>query len=185
MDNMINQYLNDCDIISADPSRLDKYYGKSLNLPRPEIIEDGNSRYLTDKEYAVYLYLNTCQLLTELDLLTCVGHCMGDDTLDTNYGGVTITRELNHIWFAVDHLHYVSPSTDGSNIGKYEVGDMDYIVNHDNTDDVYRVPGESSFTGTYVTYVNVPYGDWSGAFLLFLVDFISIKGNVLVREVIL
>lgn len=185
MDDMTNTFLNDCDIISANPKSLDRFYGASMNLPRPTILENGTSRLLSDKEYAVYLYLHNCQLITRLDLLSCFGHCMGNENLDDTYNGVTVTEEINNQWQSVDHLHYTSPDNDPStNIGRASSSDENYIVDHDSTDsNVYRVPGETSYTGEFITVVNIPRAGWSPAFLDFLTDFISIKGNVFVREV--
>lgn len=186
MDEMTNTFLNDCDIISANPNSLDKFWGASLGLPRPKIIENSTERYLTDKEYAVYLYLRKSQLITRLDLLSVFGHCMGDENSDDIYSNVTVTDEPNEQFQAVDHLHYTSPSDDPtSNIARNNQDDENYIVNHaSNDDDVYRIAGQKSYTGDIVTVVNVPANDWSPAFLDFLTEYISIKGNVQIREVI-
>ena len=185
MDEMTNTFLNDLDITSSNPNSLDKFYGRSLNLPRPTIIEDGVERLLNDKEYAAYLYLRNSQLLTRLDLLSAFGHCMGNDETDAPYGGVTVVDEPNNQFMAVDHLHYTSPETSKSNIGVNNPDDhnrtTDRLVDDDN---VYRISGRSSYSGDTVTVVNVPSGGWSPVFLDFLTDYISIKGNVLVREVI-
>lgn len=183
MDEMTNTFINDLDFISMNPKRLD-FHGKLNNLPRPKIIENSAERLLTDKEYAVYLYLMNCQLLTKLDLMSCFGHCMGDES-DDPYHGVTITDERNSQFNVVDHMHYSSPGDNpSSNIGKNSNADMNHIVRQGSSEDVYTIPGEKSYTGEVVTYVNVPAAGWSQAFLDFLVEFISIKGNVLVREVI-
>lgn len=184
MDEMTNQFLIDCDIISANPKSLDKFYGVSLNLPRPTIVENTVERLLTDKEYAAYLYIRNSQLLTRLDLLSVFGHCMGNDSFEDHYHGVTVTDEKNAQWQTVDHLHYNSPDNPSSNISKNSDADMNHIVNQGSEEDVYTIPGETTYTGELVTYVNVPAAGWSQAFLDFLTDFISIKGNVLVREVI-
>lgn len=183
MDEMTNTFLNDCDVTSANPKKLDRFYGVNYDLPRPTLIENETERLLTDDEYAVYLYLRKSQLLTRLDLLSVFSHCMGNEDSDDVYAGVTVTDELNEQWSAVDHLHYTSPETDSSNIGRDSEDDHNYIVNHDSLDDdVYRVPGQRKYTGEFVTVVNVPSAGWSPAFFEFLEDYISIKGNVKVRE---
>lgn len=185
MDDMNTAFLNDLDFMSATPKMLN-IYGANMNLPRPKIGEGTSIRLLTDDEYRVYLYLRNCQLLTRLDLLKAFSHCMGDDTLDQEYGGVTITKEINGRWHAVDHLNYTSPDDDpSSNIGRNSDSDMDYIVKQGSSDEVYTIPGFTTYTGEYITYVNVPNNGWSPSFLSFLTQFISIKGNVLIREVIL
>ena len=184
MDEMTNTFINDCDIMSTTPKRLDRLYGANLGYPRPTITDGESDRLLTDKEYAVYLYLRRSQLLTRLDLLSVFSHCMGDDTNDDVYNGVTVTKEVNAQWHSVDHLHYTSPVTDESNIGKNSPDDLNHIVRQGSTEEVYTIPAKTSYTGEYVTVVNIPSNDWSSAFLDFLTEFISIRGNVLIREVI-
>lgn len=183
MDEMSNTFLNDMDIMSASPRMLDRVYGANLGYPRPTIVDNGVERLLTDKEYATYLYLRNSQLLTRLDLLSVFSHCMGDDTSDDVYNGVTVTKEINAQWQAVDHLHYTSPETAESNIGKNSPDDLNHIVKQGSTEEVYTIPGMTSYTGKYVTVVNIPNAGWSQSFLSFLTEFISIKGNVLIREV--
>lgn len=185
MDEMTNTFLNDCDIISANPKKLDSLYGANYNMPRPTILDGENERLLTDREYAVYLYLRNSQLLTRLDLLSVFGHCMGNADSDNPYGGVTVTDEKNAQWQAVDHQHYTSPSDNpSSNISRNSEEDENYITNHSVDGDVYRIPDEHLYTGEFITVVNIPANDWSSAFLEFLEDYISIKRNVKVREVI-
>ena len=183
MDEMTNTFLNDLDVISAS-SKILNIYGANLGYPRPLIVDNDVERFLNDKEYAAYLYLRNSQLLTRLDLLTVFGHCMGDNTSEADYGGVTVSKEKNAQWNTVDHLHYTSPETPGSNIGKNSNDDHNHIVKQGSSEDVYTIPGMTSYAGEYVTYVNIPYNDWSSAFLSFLTEFISIKGNVLIREVV-
>ena len=184
MDEMTNTFLNDCDIMSTSSKRLDKFYGANFNLPRPTIIENSVERLLTDKEYATYLYLRNSQLLTRLDLLTVFGHCMGDESSEKEYNGITVTKEINAQWHTVDHLNYTSPETQESNIGVNSEDDPNKIVRQGSSEDVYTIPGMTNYTGEYVTVVNVPNQGWSPAFLAFLTEFISIKGNVLIREVV-
>ena len=97
MDNMTSTFINDCDVISANANSLDRFYGASLGMPRPVIVENNTERLLTDKEYRAYLYLRNCQLVTRLDLLSAFGHCMGDNNSDDEFKGVTITKEVNGV----------------------------------------------------------------------------------------
>lgn len=182
MDEMTNTFLNDLNPLSANPKILDRYYGAILGVHRPTIIENEIERLLTDKEFAAYIYIRRSRLLTKLDLLSVFGHCMGDENSDDHYNGVTVTDEKNNPLWVVDHVHITSPDTPSSNI-TIDGGELNHIVDHNNTDDVYIIPGKQSYTGEIVTYVNVPSDDWSEAFLDFLTDYISIKGNVRVREV--
>lgn len=185
IDEMSNQFINDLDVTSCNSRLLDKLYGANLGYPRPTIMDGENERLLSDDEYRVYLYIRTCRLMTRLDLMSVFGHCMGDDANDDPYNGVTVTDEPNNQFTAVDHLHYEAGTTDKSNIARNSPDDEDYIVDQfSSDDDVYRLGGRRVYTGEIVTVVNVPSKGWSSAFLDFLVDYISIKGNVLIREVI-
>lgn len=185
MDEMTNNFLNDCDITSANPKSLDRFYGASLNLPRPKITENDTERLLTDKEYAAYLYLRNSRLMTRLDLMSAFGHCMGNDNFDDPYHGVTVTDEKLGQWQTVDHINYASPTNNpSSNISKNSNSDANHIVNQGSSEEVYTIPDERVYSGELVTFVNIPSNDWSPAFLSFLTDYISIKGNVLVREVV-
>lgn len=179
MDEMTTKFLNDCNIMSCSSKGLDRYFGESLNLPRPTIVEDGESRLLTDEEYAVYLYVNNSQLITQLDLITVFDHCMG-----TNDNDVYITREQERI-STVDHLNYTSPETPQSNISKdiEDIGE-NYITNRLEDDETYTLPDFSEkFLGNDILVLNIPYNNWSPAFLEFLEDYISIAGNVKIHEV--
>ena len=184
MDNMTSTFIKDCDVISANANSLDRFYGASLGMPRPVIVENNTERLLTDKEYRAYLYLRNCQLVTRLDLLSAFGHCMGDNNSDDEFKGVTITKEVNGVWSSVDHLNYISLDTDSSNIGANTPDDPNRIIAHDDGSDVYTIHGMNSYSGEFVIYVNIPMDGWSPVFLDFLTEFISLKGNVLIREVI-
>lgn len=183
MDEMTNTFINDLDIMSAS-KRILNITGANLGYPRPTIVDNGVERLLNDKEYAVYLYLRNSQLLTRLDLLTVFGHCMGDESSEKEYNGITVTKEINAQWHTVNHLNYTSPETDESNIGVNSEDDHNKIVRQGSSEDVYTIPGMTNYAGEYVTVVNVPNQGWSPAFLAFLTEFISIKGNVLIREVV-
>lgn len=181
MDEMTTQFLNDCDIISSE--NLDKYHGANLNLPRPKLMENGTERLLTDKEYKVYLYINNSQLITRLDLLNVFGHCMGDDDSEDKYKKVTVTKESNSYWHTVDHLNYTSPITPLSNIGVNDSNDINRVVDGSHGSNESKIiPNKLATPTEYITYVNIPHNNWSEAFLSFLTAFISIKGNVIIRE---
>lgn len=184
MDEYVNEFLNDTDVMSCNSEKLDEVWGASLNAPRPKIIEDSVERFLTDDEYRVYLHVIQCQLMTRLDLLNVFAHSMGDDSLDDDpYKGVEVVKEDSGTWRTVDHLNYFSVETPESNIGANDPDDPNRIINHENSEeDVNVIPGIHSYSGNEVYVVNVPKNNWSAAFLDFLVEYISIKGNVLIRE---
>ena len=183
MDEMITDFLNDTDVVSASSEKLNKMWGPSLNAPRPKIVDGGEERFLSDDEYRVYLYVIQCQLMTRLDLLSVFGHCMGDSTSEEPYNGVEVTKEDSGTWRTVDHLNYTSIETPKSNIGANDPTDPNRIINYENSEeDVNVIPGIHAYSGNEVYVVNVPKNNWSSAFLDFLVEYISIKGNVLIRE---
>lgn len=184
MDEYVNEFLNDTDVMSCNSNKLDRVWGNYLNSPRPKIIEEGVERFLTDDEYRVYLYVIQSQLMTRLDLLNVFAHCLGDKTIDDDpYNGVEVVKEDSGKLFTVDHLNYFSIPTEESNIGSNDPDDPNRIINHENEEaDVNTIAGINSYSGDQVYVVKVPKNNWSAAFLDFLVEYISIKGNVLIRE---
>lgn len=168
------QFLNDTDILSADTRGLDSFWGLSYGMPRPTI----NGRMLNDDEYKIYLYLRNCQLLTRQDIETCFNRCFGIDDYE-----IYFSTETNYL-HTVDHNHYESIETMSSNLAKDSLDDTnEYIINTDNSvDDVKTLEGYNSVTDDELIIINVPYNDYDAEFLELLVPYISIKGNVFIRE---
>lgn len=98
MSSISSQFLDDSYVLSC----LDKFipmYGRYWGLERPMI----DDRYLTDKEYRVYLYLKKCRLLTMQDLEVCFNNCM---TLEDYDVYVRVYTDLADFLEVVDHPHY-------------------------------------------------------------------------------
>ena len=171
---MQSKFLNDLDLLSADSSSLDKFWGVSYNMPRPSI----NGRLLTDEEYRIYLYLRNCRLVTAEDLLINFEKCFHVDNYE-----VYITNDTSY-FYVVDHPNYESATTDTSNIAKTNDDDTrDFIIDHDHaTSDVLKIESNLSSKDETIQVINIPNQNWDSAFLDLLVPYISLKGNVQIRE---
>ena len=168
------QFMNDTDILSADSRGLDMFWGLSYNMPRPNI----NGRLLTDDEYKIYLYLRNCQLLTRQDIETCFNKCFGVDDY-----GIYFSTDTNYL-HTVDHLDYESEDTINSNLARNNEDDSDeYIIDYTNPlEDVKGLEGFQSTEEDEIIIINVPYNGYDEDFLELLIPYISIKGNVLIKE---
>lgn len=167
-------FLNDISVLTANVKGLDNFWGISYNLPRPIL----NSEPISDEEYKVYLYLRNCRLLTREDLEICFNNCfaVGDYT-------VYFSEETNYL-NVVDHNHYESLVTDESNLAKNNLDvSNEYIINQANSGaDVMGLESLLSEDEEKITVINIPSQNWSEDFLTFLEQFISVKGNLQIRE---
>ena len=183
MQNLSSKFLNDYSILSADASSLDYFWGLSYNMPRPTIGTAPNERLLTDDEYRIYLYLRNCQLITIEDLQINLGKCFNNENNDDTVYFDYIEDGLK----STDHPHYTSRVTDLSNIAK-QADDTtgDYTTDYANDSDATnKIRGVLSSTTDLTLRVNVPSPDtgaWDTDFLDLLQEYISIKGNVVIRE---
>lgn len=174
MTDYCNQFMNDTSILTADTRGLDNFWGISYNMPRPSI----NGRLLTDEEYKIYLYLRNCRLMTREDIETCFNKCFGIDdytvyfSYETNYMGL------------VDHNNYESLDTVSSNLKKNsEDSSNEYIIDFANSStDVQTLQGYLSELEASVIVINIPYNNYDAAFLELLEQYISVKGNVKIKE---
>lgn len=174
MSEYCTQFLNDFSILTADSSSLDKFWGVSYNMPRPKL---ENGRLLTDEEYRIYLYLRNCRLLTMEDILVNMTHCFGLDDYE-----IYFTNE-SHYLRSVDHNHYDSDETMESNLARNSLDSGDeYIIRQGSSDNVRGVESLVSTVVDVVQYVNVPSQGWNDDFLGFLEQYISVKGNLSIRE---
>lgn len=175
MSDMSSKFLNDFSILSADASSLDKYWGISYNLPRPTLPDSG--RLLSDEEYRVYLYLLNCRLITVEDILINFNKCFGFDDNE-----VYLSEETNYLE-ATDHLSYEAEETVTSNLHKREDDNTKhFITTFDEDEDTEVFESLISTIESEVTIINIPYQNWDSEFLQFIQPFISIKGNLEVRE---
>ena len=180
MDDWDSQFLQDLDILSCDAGSLDLFWGVSYNMPRPSIGEP--ARPLTDDEYRVYLYLRNCQLLTMQDIMICLGKCFNKNT---DYGTEEIyVTEISHYLEATDHLIYDAKTDETTDLGKRDDDTSKHFITSFSDDadtetfDGYLVP-----LGETQSVINIPYNNWSSDFLEFMEQYISIKGDLLLREV--
>lgn len=179
MSDMCSKFLNDFSILSCDASSLDKYWGASYNMPRPKInVGTANERYLNDEEYRVYLYLRNCRLLTREDLEINMNKVFGFDDYT-----IFFSEETNYL-NTTNHLVYTPTSTATSNISKNNDDDSDdYIIKQGVTDnDVHTIEGNLSIIDEVMNVINIPYNEWDTQFLQFLQEYISIKGNIVLKE---
>ena len=136
--------------------------------------------YLTDDEYKIYLYLRNCRLITKEDLEICFNNCF---KIDDN--GVYFSIERNYL-NVVDHIKYKSLNDITSNIKKNSDDLSDeYITDFTNDDDVEKLEGLLSAVEEEELIINIPYDGYDENFLKFLEPYISIKGNIKIKEYII
>ncbi|MDO5827309.1 MAG: hypothetical protein Q4Q19_03505 [Methanobrevibacter sp.] len=178
MSDMCSKFLNDLSVLSCDSSSLDNFWGVSYNLPRPTLPVSG--RLLTDDEYRVYLYLLNCRLITVEDILINFNKCFGRENYEI------FLSEETHYLEVVDHNNYVSEENLSSNIAKKnDDASNHYITNHERDDDTETIESLLSTVEETETIINIPPksdNPWSTEFLEFLMPYISIKGNVRIKE---
>lgn len=182
MQGWIDKFINDYFILSCDPKSLDKFWGVSYGLPRPTLPNSG--RLLSDEEYRRYLYLRQCQLLTLQDIQINMDKCFAFDNYYCYFG----EEAVGEYWYVVDHLNYESIESDGSNLHKNsEDTTNDYIIDFEHSEgDVLKIPSHlRSSTLKNYNIINIPYQGWDSEYLEFLEQFISVKGNLRIREYML
>ena len=174
MSDMCSQFLNDFSILSADTRGLDNFWGVSYNLERPTL---PSGRLLNDDEYRIYLYLRNCRLITMQDIEVNFSKCFKLDDYD-----VYFTEESDFL-ATVDHLNYESEITTSSNLKKQDDDDEGHMItNFDEDEDTKLIESLLSDSAELFTVINVPYNEWDSEFLAYLEQFISIKGNLKIRE---
>lgn len=174
MNEMCSQFMNDFNILTANTKGLDNFWGLSYNMKRPEI--DG--RLMTDDEYKIYLYLRNCRLMTREDIEICFNNCFSTDDYGVYFDYEDIYME------GVDHIHYQSVTDDSSNLKKRsDDTSKDYVINFENEEeDVKLVKGYLSKNEDTNLIIYIPFGNWDEAFLTYLEPYISIKGNIKIKE---
>lgn len=175
MSEMCSKFLNDFSILSCDGSSLDKYWGVSYNLPRPKLPD--SERLLTDEEYRVYLYLLNCRLITVEDILINFSKCFGYNNYE-----IYLSEEIHYLE-ATDHLHYEAEETISSNLHKRsDDNSKHFVTNFAEDEDTEVFESLLSTTEETITVINIPSQNWDSEFLQFLEPFISIKGNLKIKE---
>ena len=175
MSELCSKFMNDFSILTADTRGLDKFWGVSYNLPRPTL--PNSERLLTDEEYKVYLYLRNCRLLTREDLLINFGKCFAFDDYE-----VVLSDEQLYLE-ATDHLNYTADETVSSNLHmNSEDTSLHFVTDYSNDETTEKIESGLSTEEELVTVINIPYQNWDKEYLMFLEQFISIKGNIKIKE---
>ena len=170
-----SQFMNDFSILTASASSLDKFWGVSYDMQRPKL--PSSQRLLTDEEYRVYLYLRNCRLMTREDILVNLGKCFAFDDYD-----VVLSDESLYLK-ATDHLNYVSAETVSSNLHKRDDDtSLHFVTSFDANETTEKIESGLSEQGDILTVINIPYQNWDSEFLEFLEQFVSVKGNLKIRE---
>lgn len=170
-----SKFMNDFSILSASASSLDKFWGVSYNMPRPTL--PTSERKLSDDEYRVYLYLRNCRLLTREDLLINMGKCFGLDDYE-----IVLSDEAFYLE-ATDHPNYEAEDTISSNLHKRDDDTtLHFVTDYSNDETTEVIESGLSEEGELVTVINIPYNDWDSEFLEFMEQYVSVKGNLKIKE---
>ena len=177
MNKYCTEFMNNMSILSTDTERLDKYWGRIYDMPRPTIARQGTTSPLTDDEYRIYLYLRNTQLITREDLEIAFNNCFSiDDYM------VRFTVETNYLSL-VDHLNYDAMETSGSNIAKQSTDESkDYVTDYESDADTELIQSGLSKDETNMIVIQVPANNWEPNFLSLLEQYISVKGNIRIGE---
>lgn len=175
MSDYCSEFMNNFSILSADTRGLDNFWGVSYNLPRPTL--PVSERKLTDEEYKIYLYLRNCQLITKQDILIAFEKCFGLDDYPIQFSEEAIYLETS------DHLNYDAEVTISSNLHKRSDDDTKHFVTDFADDgDTMLIEGGLSVDEEVVTIINIPYQEWDAEFLAYMEKYISVKGNLKIKE---
>ena len=170
-----SKFMQDFSILSASPSSLDKFWGVSYNMPRPSL--PVSERELTDKEYRVYLYLRNCRLLTREDLLVNFNKCFSYEDFEIVFSTETMYLE------ASDHLRYDAEETVSSNLHKRaDDSTKHFVTNFSADEDTEVIESGLSKSTEEIIVINIPFNDWDAEFLSFMEQYISVKGNIKIKE---
>ena len=175
MTELCSKFMNDFSILTADTRGLDNFWGVSYNLPRPTL--PNSERLLTDEEYKIYLYLRNCRLLTREDLLINFNKCFAFDDYE-----IVLSDEQFYLE-TTDHLNYTADETVGSNLHKNsEDTSLHFITDYSNDEETELIESGLSTEEELVTVINIPYKEWDKEYLQFIEQYISIKGNIKIKE---
>lgn len=170
-----SKFMNDFSILSASASSLDKFWGVSYNMPRPTL--PTSERKLSDEEYRVYLYLRNCRLLTREDLLINMQKCFGLDDYE-----IVLSDEAFYLE-ASDHPNYEAEDTISSNLHKRDDDTtLHFVTDFANDETTELIEGGLSEQGELMTVINIPFNNWDSEFLEFMEQFVSVKGNLKIKE---
>lgn len=136
-----------------------------------------STRLLSDDEYRIYLYLRNCRLITKEDLLINFNKCFGLDDYPI------VFSEENFYLEATDHLNYEPTDTVSSNLHKNsEDTTLHFVTDYSNDETTETIESGLITEEELVTVINIPYNNWDKEFLEMLEQYISIKGNIKIKE---
>ena len=182
----VKQYINDTLIRTTTISSRTNYY-MGFQLYKTCDIKFKNYRIydtstpserpLTDDEYKIYLYLRNCRLITKEDLLINFNKCFGFDDYPIVFSDEAFYLE------ATDHLNYEPADTVSSNIHKNsEDTTLHFVTDYSNDETTETIESGLTTEEELVTVINIPYNNWDKEFLEMLEQYISIKGNIKIKE---
>ena len=183
MSEMCTQFMNDFSILTASTKGLDNFWGVSYNMPRPSLYEGtSNERKLTDEEYRIYLYLRNCRLMTREDIEINMNKCFAVEKENSQYY-IFFSTETNYL-SVVNHLNYNSKTTEESNLAKNdEDTSLNFITNFASDEDTLLIESGLSEVEEVIEVINVPSPNgYDPAFLELLENYISVKGNLKIKE---
>lgn len=136
-----------------------------------------STRLLSDEEYRIYLYLRNCRLITKEDLLINFNKCFGFDDYPIVFSDEAFYLE------ATDHLNYEPTDTVSSNLHKNnEDTTLHFVTDYSNDETTETIESGLATEEELVTVINIPYNNWDKEFLEMLEQYISIKGNIKIKE---
>ena len=138
---------------------------------------EDKERPLTDDEYKIYLYLRNCRLITKEDLLINFNKCFGFDDYPIVFSDENMYLE------ATDHLNYEPTDTVSSNLHKNANDNtLHFVTDYSNDETTETIESGLTTEEELVTVINIPYNNWDKEFLEMLEQYISIKGNIKIKE---
>ena len=152
--------------------------GKSIKYKDFKVYKgEEKERPLNDEEYKIYLYLRNCRLITKEDLLINFNKCFGFDDYPIVFSDETFYLE------ATDHLNYEPTDTVSSNLHKNANDNtLHFVTDYSNDETTETIESGLTTEEELVTVINIPYNNWDNEFLEMLEQYISIKGNIKIKE---
>lgn len=143
---------------------------------------EDKERPLTDDEYRIYLYLRNCRLMTREDIEINMNKCFAVEKENSQYY-IFFSTETNYL-SVVNHLNYNGRTTEESNLAKND-GDtsLNFITNFASDEDTLLIESGLSEVEEVIEVINVPsLNGYDPAFLELLENYISVKGNLKIKE---
>ena len=132
---------------------------------------------MSDEEYRAYLYLRNCRLMTREDLLINFEKVFGLDDCP-----IVFSEETNYLETS-DHLNYEAEDTTSSNLHKRDDDTtLHFVTDFSNDETTELIESGLSVVEETITVINIPYQNWNKDFLEYMEQYISVKGNIKIKE---